>query len=169
MLDSLMIDLANAEQEQERWFNRSISGAREEEEVSHQETIMEEAEADWEADDAESSDDESEYEEEQIKPFTDFSDEDMEFDDEEDSTLSLTRTASRQQSPPALTLDYESDSDEEHMPPSPPNLSIESLTKEQKAPMDTTSFYPSLKDASQTLESDYYQSSRQEPTIIAAY
>jgi len=93
----------------------------------------------------------------------------MEFDDEEDSTLTLTRTASRQ-SPPALTLDYESDSDEEHMPPSPPNLSLESLTKEQKAPIDTSSFYPSLKDASQTLESDaYYQSSRQGPTIIAAY
>src|ERR1700759_4741980 len=31
ILDSLMLDLANAEQEQERWFNKSVSGAREEE------------------------------------------------------------------------------------------------------------------------------------------
>ena len=48
MLDSLMIDLANAEQEQERWFNKSLSGAREEEEIKHEETIVEEPEADWE-------------------------------------------------------------------------------------------------------------------------
>lgn len=173
MLDSLMIDLANAEQEQERWFNRSLSGAREEEEeVSHQQTIVEEPEADWEAEDAQSSDDESDYEEEHIKPAQPImasSDEDMEIDDEQDSTLALTRTASRH-SPPELTLDDESDSEDEHMPPSPPNLSIENLTKDQKTPIDTSAFYPSHKDASQSLESDgFYLPSRQVPTIIAAY
>src|ERR1700761_2166986 len=44
MLDQLMLDLANAEQEQERWFNRSLTGAKEDEEEAfeHHETIVEE-------------------------------------------------------------------------------------------------------------------------------
>lgn len=151
MLDSLMIDLANAEQEQERWFNRSLSGAREqEEEVHHQETIVEEPEADWEPEDAESSD---ESEAEEYFHATG----DMEIDDEEDESLALTRTVSRH-SPPELTIDEDSDSEDEHMPPSPPNLTLDSLN--------------TGKDLQQTqsLESDgFYIPSRQQPAIIAAY
>lgn len=163
MLDSLMIDLANAEQEQERWFNKSLSGAREqEEEISHPTTIVEEPEADWEVEDAEASDDDSEYEEEQIKPAQPIeSTDDMDFDDEEDEGLTLTRTKSRH-SPPELTLDSDSDSEDEHMPPSPTNLSLESLTTQQKQPIDTSAFFPVLKD-------EFQISSRREPTIIAAY
>ncbi|RMD44622.1 hypothetical protein DV735_g543, partial [Chaetothyriales sp. CBS 134920] len=46
MLDSLMLDLANAEQEQERWFNKSLTESEEEEEeeadTDQVETILEE-------------------------------------------------------------------------------------------------------------------------------
>ena len=58
MLDSLMLDLANAEQEQERWFNQTVSGTEEkEDEIEHIETIqeepeMEEADSDMEEDDS---------------------------------------------------------------------------------------------------------------------
>jgi len=169
MLDSLMIDLANAEQEQERWYNRSLSGVREQEaEVSHEGTIMEEPEVDWEAEDAESSD-ESDYEEEQIKPAHPYEmssrEFDMELDDEEDQSLSLTRTESRH-SPPELTLDYGSDSDEEHMPPSPPNLTINHLSAKQSSSIDTSALYPALQD---TKHSALQLPEGQQPTIIAAY
>lgn len=144
MLDSLMIDLANAEQEQERWFNRSLTGAREqEEELTHEETIMEEPEVDWIAEDAESSD-ESDAEEED------------EEDDEEDDSLILTRTVSRH-SPPQLAMDSDSESEDEQMPPSPPNLSLDSFT----SPKDLSK--------AQFGSDDFYLASRQQPTIIAAY
>jgi len=170
MLDSLMIDLANAEQEQERWFNKSLSGAREEEEViMHEDTIVEEPEEDTE------SSDESDYEEEHFQPArpveTSAMEIDMEFDDEEDQSLALTRTASRQ-SPPQLTIDYDSDSEEEHMPPSPPNLSVDNLTAKQTLHISNGALFPSTKDASasESLESHgFYLPSRQQPTIIAAY
>lgn len=163
MLDTLMIDLANAEQEQERWFNKSLSGAREEAEISHQDTLVEEPEADWEIEDAESSD-ESDYEEE-IKAThpveTSFEEVDMEYDDEDDQSLTLTRTASRH-SPPELTHD-DSDSEDEQMPPSPPNLSLDDIAKKQPSLFST-----SKKEVS--LESDgFYLPPRQHPTIIAAY
>lgn len=152
MLDSLMIDLANAEQEQERWFNRSLSGTREqEEEMAHSETIAEEPEADWEAEDAESSD-ESDSEEDHFHSTHDMEED----DDEEDESLTLTRTVSRH-SPPQLAIDEDSESEDEHMPPSPPNLSLDNL--------------PSSKHLAQAqFESgDFYLASRQQPTIIAAY
>ncbi|KAK5086470.1 hypothetical protein LTR05_003638 [Lithohypha guttulata] len=157
MLDSLMIDLANAEQEQERWFNKSLSGAREEEEISYQETIVEEPEADWEAEDAANSD-ESDYEEE-IRPIVD----DMEIDDEDDNSLALTRTVSRH-SPPELLADEDSDSEDEHMPPSPPNLSLDDLTSKPQQ-----SLFPSTKEITQDIPEGFYLPSNQEPTIIAAY
>lgn len=149
MLDSLMIDLANAEQEQERWFNKSLSGAREQQQISHEETIAEEPE--WEAEEAEESD-ESDYEEEE-------KDNDMDYDEEDDESLALTRTISRH-SPPELTHDDESDSDEEHMPPSPPNLSIEHMA---------TGDLPLFPSKQSSVGSDFYLPTAQTPTIIAAY
>jgi len=174
MLDSLMIDLANAEQEQERWFNKSLSGAREEEEeITHEDTIVEEPDGDWEAEEGESSDG-SDYEEEHFQPAqplgTSAMDIDMEYDDEQDQSLALTRTASRH-SPPELTIDYESDSEEEHMPPSPPNLSVDDLTAKQTLGVSNSARLPP-KHASplESLESQgFYLPSRQQPTIIAAF
>ncbi len=168
MLDSLMLDLANAEQEQERWFNKSVSGAREEEAThSHVETIEEEVEEEEE---------ESDYEEE--KPETQVTtmeiDSDMEEDDEDDQELTLTRTPSRH-SPPALSLDSDSDSEDESMPPSPPQPTIDSLSEKQRQAIATTSFYDVKEHSLSPVETEVFEQegfflpSRQQPTIIAAY
>jgi hypothetical protein len=184
MLDSLMLDLANAEQEQERWFNNIVSGssAHEEEEEKtqqgHIETIVEEPESDWKAEDAESSDEESEDEED--KPITNITavevDSDMDDDDETEGDLTLTRTASRH-SPPELSLDTDSsDSEDDQMPPSPPSTTLEVLSEKQRQAIATTSYYDGKDSASlspaesETLEQQgFYLPSRQQPTIIAAY
>lgn len=154
MLDELMINLANAEQEQERWFNKSLSGPREEEEISHEETIMEEPE---EAEDEESSD-ESDYEEE-FKPTKD--EDDMEMDDEEDESLSLTRTASRH-SPPELTHD-DSDSEDDFLP-SPPNVVLSDFTIKSEQ-----SLFAPTKEVQEIPNDGFYLPTSQHPTIIAAY
>ncbi|KIW25381.1 uncharacterized protein PV07_08564 [Cladophialophora immunda] len=182
MLDSLMLDLANAEQEQERWFNNIVNGSQSEEEEEerhrHVETIVEEPEADWEPEDATSSEEESEDESEQ-KPDTKVTaievDSDMEDDDEENEDLTLVRTASRH-SPPELSLDTDSDSEDEHMPPSPPTHTIEVLSEKQRQAIATTSFYDAKDNASLSPEESeafeeegFYLPSRQQPTIIAAY
>lgn len=185
MLDSLMLDLANAEQEQERWFNSIVSGSSahdEEDETRHGhiETIVEEPESDWKVEDAESSDEESEdeYEEKPVANITAIEvDSDMEDDDETDGDLTLTRTASRH-SPPELSMDTDSssDSEDDHMLPSPPTTPLEGLSEKQRQAIATTSYYDakdstSLSPAeSETLEQQgFYLPSRQQPTIIAAY
>jgi hypothetical protein len=180
MLDSLMLDLANAEQEQERWFNNIVNGSQEEEAETHRhvETIVEEPEQDWELEDAVSSDEESDDEE---KPNTKVTaievDSDMsEDDDEENDELTLVRTASRH-SPPELSLDSDdSESDDEQMPPSPPTLTIDVLSEKQRRAIATTSFYdakdnsPLSPEESEAFEQEgFYLPSRQQPTIIAAY
>ncbi|KAF3389544.1 hypothetical protein F1880_003220 [Penicillium rolfsii] len=59
LLDSLMLDLADAEREQERWFNQTVSGAtktspREEKSrhIQWASTVVEEPEGDWDPEDA---------------------------------------------------------------------------------------------------------------------
>lgn len=166
MLDSLMLDLANAEQEQERWFNNIVSGSAAEEESSTPkvETIVEESEEE------EQSEDEAEVTATEV-------DSDMEDDEETDGELTLTRTASRH-SPPELSLDTDSsDSDEdEHMPPSPPTATFETLSEKQRQAIATTSYYDAKDTSSLSpVESEafeqegFYLPSRQQPTIIAAY
>ncbi|PGH01567.1 hypothetical protein GX51_05132 [Blastomyces parvus] len=86
MLDSLMLDLADAEREQEQWFNHSVRGATERlSEEDHQQqqrarhikwadTLVEEPEDDWDPEDLSSdsdsegsdSDDSDDYDEEDI-------------------------------------------------------------------------------------------------------
>jgi hypothetical protein len=59
LLDSLMVELAEAEQEQESWFNQSVKKATRTEEPKHiqwADTIVEDPEEDWQAEDADSSD-----------------------------------------------------------------------------------------------------------------
>jgi len=178
MLDSLMVDLANAEQEQERWFNKTVSGAHE--------TVVEEPEADWKAEDAENADDESEDEAENVPSNANVTavevsgEEEREEErddggDEEDGDLALIRTSSRH-SPPELSTDSDSDSDDEHLPPSPPQPMMDGLTEKQRQAIATTSFYDaqdanSLSPAeSETFEEEgFYVPSRQQPTIIAAF
>lgn len=144
MLDSLMLDLANAEQEQERWFNKTVSGTEEEQEepLAQVEIIQEEVETE-------------EVEEES----------DVEEDEESDSEeLALTRTPSRH-SPPALTMDVDSESDDESMPPSPPQPTIDTLDTKQRQAIATTSYYDT-KDASISPVGYYDQ---RQPLVVAAY
>jgi hypothetical protein len=177
MLDHLMIDLANAEQEQERWFNKSVSGASEAEEpAQNTETIVEEPEADWEAEDAETSDDDSTYDEEETSAVITSTevDSDMEEDDEQDSELTLTRTPSRH-SPPELSHDSDSDSEDEHMPSSPPQPTIAAFSEKQRQAIATTSFYDnndatlSEQEQQAFVQEGYYLPSRDQPTLVAAY
>ncbi|KAH6624372.1 hypothetical protein B0J18DRAFT_176939 [Chaetomium sp. MPI-SDFR-AT-0129] len=77
LLDSLMVELADAEREQESWFNQSVRGASPaapaptEKHIQWADTIVEEPENDWRAEDAESDSDSD-------------SESDSDFDDDED-------------------------------------------------------------------------------------
>ncbi|GAB1320703.1 hypothetical protein MFIFM68171_10913 [Madurella fahalii] len=121
LLDSLMLELADAEREQESWFNQSVRGASpasEERHIQWADTIVEEPEHSWRTEDAESESD---------------SDSDMDFDDDDDDedlemadVVSLRRIPSHALLPPPSTTtkpygydeedddeDYDMDDDEE--------------------------------------------------------
>jgi len=152
LLDSLMIELQDAERQQEAWFNQTMAKASKAEEPRHiqwADSIAEEPE-----EEDESSDDDSDYEEDfdmlpmpkrivqapvQISTMEiDEDDEDFYDDMEDDSELALTRVSSQSpQSPPELTYDEESD-DDVSPPASPPNSTLEFSEKEA---ILTTSFY----------------------------
>ena len=191
LLDSLMLDLSNAEQEQEQWFNQTVSKATEESKhIQWADAVVEDPEEDWDPEDTESSDDDSEYDEDEevavaeiarktsSSPATittrEITEEDIEEDDEEDySELALTRTSSRH--PPELTSESDSDSEDESMPPSPPSQALE-FTESQRKAIATTSYYDrpapealSVEEQTSFLEDGYYLPSRQQPTMIAAY
>ncbi|KAI5465657.1 hypothetical protein BGZ63DRAFT_374176 [Mariannaea sp. PMI_226] len=134
LLDSLMIELADAEREQERWFNQSVRGSSSKQDRHVQwadQTIQEE----YESDSSDSDDYESDEEDIEMSTavaaipaksaITSISSaDDMEVDDlEEDYTqLELVRTHSHSNSPPELVEHdlSEDSSDDESMPPSPP-------------------------------------------------
>ena len=174
MLDALMVDLASAEQEQERWFNKSVSGAKSEEEPTEEwaETIVEER-----LEDAESSDDESEADEDESEDTIITTTEEVDSDDEYNSSdLALTRTHSHSRhSPPELSSDSDSESEDEHMPPSPPQPTFSALTDKQRAAIATTSYYESKDTSLSPTEQEAFQSEgfflpqRQQSTLIAAY
>jgi hypothetical protein len=198
LLDSLMLDLAEAEREQESWFNQSVKKAThktEEKHIQWADAIVEDPEEDWQAEDADSSDSESESE-------YDSADEDMEMaanilslqrvqsnrsvptpsvseeeefeDDEEDLEglqLHLTTSHSHSHTSPP-ELDHDSDSSEdESMPPSPPSDSLPSFSEKQQ--IATTSFYSSKQSipASQQeafFEEGFYLPTRSNPGLISA-
>ena len=169
LLDGLMADLADAEREQESWFNQTVKGAaKASEEPKHiqwADTIPEEAidEEEW---DAEASDSDSDSDDEDIsyaRPMplrrTNASttvtameideDEDMEEDDEFEEGLTLTRTSSNH--PPELLHESDSESEDDSMPPSPPAAEMHlDLSEKQRQAIATTSFYPSLPVKSDT-------------------
>ncbi|KAK1510414.1 uncharacterized protein CCOS01_15245 [Colletotrichum costaricense] len=176
LLDSLMLELADAEREQESWFNQSVRGATKTESapaatkdrhIQWADSIAEDSEDLYE-DDSSDSDDSSvssddDYEEDDIEmadtvslrrmpsaapasPRTstievsedyDMEEDDLEEDDlEEDyAQLELVRTPSHSSSssPPELEHEHDSDiSDDESMPPSPPNAVLTFNEKEAK-------------------------------------
>ncbi|KAF2262587.1 hypothetical protein CC78DRAFT_582352 [Lojkania enalia] len=160
LLDSLMLELADAEKKQEEWFNNTVRKASKAEEQRHIQWADSIEEQPEEEDEEEDSDSESDYDEDgdfdmvaaprrlaqapvQITTM-EIEDEDEEgfYDDLEDDTdLALTRVPS--QSPPELVDD--SDSDDESPPASPPQPNLEFSEKEA---MLTTTFYSSKEESS---------------------
>lgn len=165
LLDGLMIDLANAEQEQESRFNQAVKSASmasaESKHIQWADTIPEELEEALEEEIyAESSDSDSDSDDEEEMqatepvalrktpqaPFTvntaeyDDDDEDM-LDEESDDDLALTRTSSAH--PPELLHDEDSESEDDSMPPSP-EMDFDSFSEKQRQAIATTSYYQPL-------------------------
>ncbi|KYK60033.1 hypothetical protein DCS_01167 [Drechmeria coniospora] len=170
LLDSLMFELADAEREQERWFNQSVRGASKsaDRRVQWADRIVEQVEED-EFDDSDSSDassdsgseSELDYEGDDVEMTNAVSsrvpvirtvsvDEDeaeMGDDLEEDyAQLELVRTPSHSSSPPEL-VDYDSESsDDDSMPPSPADATLsydEKDVGEQDALYEHDGYYAS--------------------------
>lgn len=166
LLDGLMLDLANAEQEQESWFNQSVkSAAKASEEPKHiqwadtipeelEEAVEEEFYAESSDSDSDSDDDEEMMQSaEPVTPrkvlqapttittieFDD--DEDMEDEDYEDD-LALTRTSSAHP-PELLHEDSDSESEDDSMPPSP-EMALDPYSEKQRQAIATTSYYQPL-------------------------
>ncbi|USP73754.1 hypothetical protein yc1106_01028 [Curvularia clavata] len=168
LLDSLMIELQDAERQQEQWFNQTMAKASKAEEPRHiqwADSIAEELEEDEEEDDVSDSDSDNEDDFDLIpmprriaqspvqistmEVDDDSEDEDDFYDDmEDDSELALTRVPSQSQSPPELT--FEEESDDESPPTSPPQSTLNFSEKEG---MLTTTFYDA-KSQSTYMEDD---------------
>jgi len=160
LLDTLMLDLAEAEQEQESWFNQSVKKAQKtstSEEPKHiqwADTIVEDPEEDWQAEDADSSDSDEYDSDEDIEmptlfrvqshPITsvqEFDEEEDEDEEEDYASLQLHLTTSHSASPPELDHDSDDSSEDESMPPSPPSTSLPTFSEKQRQQIATTSYY----------------------------
>lgn len=138
LLDTLMLELADAEREQERWFNQSVRSAAPKK-SSHIQWAdrIEEAEEEFDDDSSDSgsdSSDDDDVEDDVIMAERRAEAEEMMEDDlEEDyAQLELVRTPSHSNSPPELFIDHDSESsDDDSMPPSPPSAQV--LTLSEKA------------------------------------
>ncbi|KAL1967071.1 hypothetical protein VTN77DRAFT_3595 [Rasamsonia byssochlamydoides] len=224
LLDSLMLELANAEKEQERWFNHTVNSATkssQDEKPTHirwADTIVEDPEEDWDSEDSDSESDmtdDSDMEEDDLAVHTasaapfrrapspvaivtemevsdsesdsdEDEDEDEDDDDFEFSELTLTRSPSRlssRGSPPELLDDVDDDSEEDSMPPSPPQHAFDTFTSEKGSSVSTTALYQdqhqhpakraelALPDSEQSpiFDRGYYVSSQLQGTMIPAY
>ena len=167
LLDGLMLDLANAEQEQESWFNQTVkSASKTSEEPKHiqwADTIPEEleeaVEEEFYAESSDSDSDSDDDEEMQSAPPMPLrkvpqapatvtittaeydEDEDMEDEDYEDD-LALTRTSSAHP-PELLHEDSDSESEDDSMPPSP-EMPLDAFSEKQRQVIATTSYYQPL-------------------------
>ncbi|KAL6229917.1 hypothetical protein BDW75DRAFT_224009 [Aspergillus navahoensis] len=183
LLDSLMLDLADAEQEQERWFNQTLSGATksayradQQHHIQWAETLVEDPEEDWDPADLSEDEEDAEFEEDyapvrrrapspvalvtetELKDYDSDLESEYEYDDAEDlDGLALTRSLSRQQ-PPELSHD-EDDSEDDSMPPSPPQPALDSFDEKQA--------YIDIALADSDSEQRYYVRQAQQPMIEA--
>ena len=201
LLDGLMLDLAEAEREQESWFNQTVKGAAKAEEPKHiqwVDTIPEEAvdeaiEEDWEAEasdnESDSSDDDDEYVPaipprhipQQLPTITttEVDEDDMDMDEDYEEDLALTRTSSAH--PPELLHESDSESDDDSMPPSPPQAEIplDAFSQKQRQAIATTSFYKSIpvesdstpaslpeSDQASFFDEGFYLPQRQQTTMV---
>jgi len=188
LLDSLMLDLAEAEREQESWFNQSVRGAAPKSEDRHIQWAdsVPEPEQDWHAEDAESdsSDDDSDFsdDDEDVEMADAVSlqrihshtvkdyiyqhmeeDEDELEDEEEDfAELALQRSPSHSGSPPEL--DHDSDtSEDESMPPSPPTVMLPSFSDKQE-----DAYYSATQDKDAFYDDGYYLPPRNPTRLVTA-
>ena len=177
LLDSLMLELQEAEREQEAWFNQSVRKASKPEEPRRVQWLDEISEMEEDEDSEDDSDDEEDEElfnipvrkvkaipvEISSSAIEDDEDSDAEYDDEyEDNELSLRRSPSKH-SPPELSLDDEEDSESEDECPSPEDTVLE-LSEKQRQAIATTAFYD-IK-SQQGLED--YALAQPQRTLIAA-
>ncbi|KAH6850393.1 hypothetical protein B0I37DRAFT_371538 [Chaetomium sp. MPI-CAGE-AT-0009] len=200
MLDSLMLELADAEREQESWFNQSVRGASpsttEERHIQWADTIVEEPEHDWHAEDAESdsdSDSDSDFDDDEdiemadavalrripshtmlphkaVYPFG-VDEEDYDMEEEEDFTqLALRRSPSHSvspSSPPELDDDSDVSTEDESMPPSPPTTLIPAFEERQKG-SNTPATTIDQGDKTAFYEEGYYLPPRNPGRLISA-
>ncbi|KAI0400979.1 hypothetical protein F4802DRAFT_582611 [Xylaria palmicola] len=177
LLDSLMLDLAEAEREQESWFNQSVRGASpktQERHIQWADSVAEEE--DWEADSSDSDDDSDMDDDEDIEMYDaaplsripstlitppsptlhtiDADDEDFVDDEADFEHLGLTRTPSHSASPPELEHDSES-SEDESMPPSPPTATLPTFSDKQSESTLAAKYYDSCPDDEED-KSDFY-------------
>ena len=179
LLDSLMIELQDAEREQEAWFNQAVHKASKPEEPRRVQWLDEIAEAEDESSDDE--DDGSDFDEDEelfnipVRRMRqapveisseELEDEDMdaEYDDDyEDNELSLRRSPSKH-SPPELCDESDSEeSDSEDECPSPEDTPLPLSEKQRKA-IATTAFY----DIKSQKGLQAYVMEQPQATIIAA-
>lgn len=178
LLDTLMVELADAEREQEAWFNESLRKQSKPETPRHVQWIDTISEEEDEEDSDSDSDDDI-YDEDSavvaaprrrsVSPppakfeYTVSEEDEFEDDYEDDEDLALTRTESH---PPELVHE-DSDSDDDSMPPSPPQQILEFDTKRQQT-ISNASFFSKVNTSQQpeVVTDDYARNSNQ---IIAAY
>ena len=191
LLDSLMLELAQAEQEQESWFNQSVRKASEPKHIQWADAVVEDPEEDWQAEDADdSSDSSSEYDsdEEMETGFASLQrvssrstivaqvevaevEEEFEEDDEEDMEgLQLQRTHSHSLQPPALDHDSDDSSEDESMPPSPPNNALPTFSEKSQFYSKSATASSSIPPSEQAafFEEGFYLPQRTQPTLISA-
>lgn len=200
LLDGLMLDLADAEREQESWFNNTVRGAAkasaEPKHVQWVDTIPEEVLEEDDESDAETSDSETDSDDEDIhyaksipirrRPqlstsvtSIELDDEDMEDDEDYEDGLALTRTSAH---PPELLHESDSESDDDSMPPSPPQteIQLDVFSEKHRKAIATTSFYQSLPESSSPaslpeseqasfFDEGFYLPQRQQTTMISSY
>jgi len=184
LLDSLMLDLAEAEREQESWFNQSVRGAAPKSEDKHIQwagSMVEESEHDF--DDSDSSDDDSDFSDDEDVEMADIvslrripshtvkdfgydmeeDEEDYEDDEEDFAQLALQRSPSHSASPPEL--DHDSDtSEDESMPPSPPTVVLPTFSEKQ-----ADSYYaPTQEDKDAFYDDGYYLPPRNPARLVSA-
>ncbi|KAL8918827.1 MAG: hypothetical protein Q9172_005261 [Xanthocarpia lactea] len=191
LLDGLMLDLADAEREQESWFNQTVKGATKASEsprhIQWADSIEEAIEDDEYSDSESDSDDDVEEvpripvrrlpQESAPAPMAtveEDSDDEMIDDEDDDQDLALTRTHSNQ--PPELSDESDSESDDD-MPPSPPQIDIplDAFSEKQRQAIATTGYYQSKHepiasagDQASFFEDGFYIPPRQQaPNIIA--
>lgn len=184
LLDSLMLELADAEKEQEAWFNKTVKKAAKSDEPRHiqwADTIIEDPEE--EDDDSSDSDSDSEYDEDAAEfelvvpprrirspPVQISSTEVMDIDEEDDyedpefdMEHALVRTPSN--SPPELIHDHDSDSEDDSPPTSPPQANFE-ISEKQRQAIATTAYYDEKTTTEQALLQDgYFLPERSQPII----